>query len=62
MVVLYAFYHFGKPPGETIGSIFGGYILGVIAMYTRSVMGGVLLHVGIAWLMDGFAFLQKNMH
>ena len=60
MVVLYAFYHFGKPPGETVGSIFGGYILGVIAFYTRSILGGVLLHVGVAWLMDGFAFLQKD--
>jgi hypothetical protein len=60
MVVLYAFYHFGKPPGEAIGSVFGGYILGVIAFYTRSILGGVLIHVGVAWIMDGFAFLQKN--
>ena len=36
MVVVYAMVHFGKPPGETLGSIFGGYILGVLACETRS--------------------------
>lgn len=32
MAVTYAFYHFGKPAGETISSVFGGYILGIIAL------------------------------
>jgi hypothetical protein len=58
MVVTYAFLHFGKPLGETIGSIFGGYILGVIALYSRSIWGGIAIHLGIAWLMETFAFLQ----
>ncbi len=59
MVVLYAFYHFGKPAGEAISSIFGGYILGVIAFQTRSIFGGIIVHVGLAWMMELFAFLQK---
>lgn len=60
MAVLYAFIHFGKPAGETVSSIFGGYILGVIALYSRSVLGGVYIHMGIAWLMEIVAFGKKN--
>ncbi|MGK7391565.1 MAG: CPBP family intramembrane glutamic endopeptidase [Candidatus Cyclobacteriaceae bacterium M2_1C_046] len=60
MVVLYCFYHFGKPEGEAISSIFGGYILGVIAYETRSIFGGVLIHIGIAWIMEALGFWQNN--
>ena len=62
MVVTYAFLHFGKPAGETISSIFGGYILGVIAFESRSVFGGVLIHVGVAWLMELAAYVQKEFY
>ena len=62
MVVTYAFLHFGKPLGETISSIFGGYILGVIAYQSRSVFGGVLIHVGVAWLMELAAYVQKEFY
>lgn len=58
MTVTYAFLHFGKPLGETIGSIFGGYILGVIAFQSRSIWGGVAIHLGVAWLMEIVAFIQ----
>lgn len=61
MIVTYACIHFGKPLGETISSLFGGYLLGVLALYTRSIWGGLLIHLGIAWLMDGAAFLQKGL-
>ncbi|MEM9672056.1 MAG: CPBP family intramembrane glutamic endopeptidase [Bacteroidota bacterium] len=60
MVVTYAFLHFGKSAGETVSSIFGGYILGVIAYQSRSVFGGVLIHVGVAWLMELSAYIQKS--
>jgi len=59
MVVTYAFLHFGKPLGETIGAVFGGYILGVIALHTRNIWGGVAIHLGVAWLMELAAWLQK---
>ena len=59
MVVAYASIHFGKPLGETISSVFGGYLLGVLALYTRSIWGGLLIHLSIAWGMDGAAFLQQ---
>jgi hypothetical protein len=58
MVITYAFLHFGKPLGETIGSVFGGYILGVIALRTGSIWGGIAIHLGVAWLMELAAFLQ----
>ncbi len=60
MVVTYAVLHFGKPVGEAIGSIFGGYILGVIALHTRNIWGGVAIHLGVAWLMELAAWLQKS--
>ncbi|ELR73488.1 caax amino terminal protease family [Fulvivirga imtechensis AK7] len=58
MVVTYCFLHFGKPAGEAISSIFGGYILGVIAYETRSIFGGVIIHVGVAWMMEFFAWMN----
>ena len=58
MAVTYAFLHFGKPLPETIASIFGGYLLGIIAYYSRSIFAGCLIHICIAYLMDGLAYLQ----
>lgn len=60
MAVVYCVLHFGKPAGEAISSIFGGYILGVVAYETRSIWGGIIVHMGIAWLMEALAFVQKN--
>ncbi|MDA0194784.1 MAG: CPBP family intramembrane metalloprotease [Bacteroidetes bacterium] len=59
MVGSYCFLHFGKPLGETITSIFGGYVLGIISYYTRNIWGGIWIHVGVAWLMELFAWLQR---
>lgn len=58
MVALYCYLHFGKPLGEAVGSIFGGTILGIITYYSRSIWGGLLIHLGIAYLMDLFAVIQ----
>lgn len=59
MASVYCFLHFGKPMGEAISSIFGGYLLGIVAYETRGIWGGVIVHVGIAWLMEIVAFTQK---
>jgi hypothetical protein len=59
MAVLYCFLHFGKPAAEAISSIAGGYILGVVAYETKSIWGGVIIHMGIAWTMEAVAFIQK---
>jgi hypothetical protein len=58
MVSCYAYLHFGKPMAEAIGSIFGGYILGVLAIRTGSIWGGCLVHIGIALSMDALAIFQ----
>lgn len=58
MVSVYVFLHFGKPMGETISAFFGGYILGVLAYTTRHIWGGVLLHAGIALIMESMGLFQ----
>jgi hypothetical protein len=52
MALFYCTIHFGKPIGECISSYFGGIILGVITYHTRSILGGLMVHLGIAWLME----------
>ncbi|HET6273304.1 MAG TPA: CPBP family intramembrane glutamic endopeptidase [Bacteroidota bacterium] len=52
MVAVYAFIHFEKPLLEAISSIFGGLVLGVIAHRTKSIYGGIILHLGVAYLME----------
>lgn len=52
MAAMYVFIHFGKPAGETISSFFGGTILGIIAYETRSIYGGIIVHCGIAYMME----------
>jgi len=58
MVSTYAFIHFGKPLGETISAVFGGYILGIIAYRTKHIWGGCIIHIGIALLMEMMGFIQ----
>lgn len=52
MAALYCAIHFGKPLAECISSFFGGMLLGIISFRTGSVMGGLVLHLGIGWLME----------
>ncbi len=59
MVCLYAFLHFEKPMGEAISSIFGGYLLGIFAYYSKNIWGGVFVHMGVALLMELVAGLMK---
>ncbi len=61
MVAFYAFTHFEKPLAEALGSVFGGWALGVIAYRTRSVAGGVVIHLGVAYLMEAAAILQRAL-
>lgn len=58
MAALYLSVHFGKPLAETISSFFGGYILGVLTLHSRHIYGGMIVHLGIALLMEIFAFMQ----
>lgn len=53
----YCCIHLGKPMPEAISSFFGGLLLGIISYHTRSIWGGLLIHVGIAWLMEITAYI-----
>ncbi len=55
MIVPYCMIHYGKPLPETLGAIGAGVILGTLAMRTKSIWGGVLIHVGVAVTMDVLA-------
>lgn len=52
MACFYCTIHFGKPLGECISSYFGGLLLGIVSYHTRSIWGGLIVHLGIAWLME----------
>lgn len=52
MACFYCTIHFGKPMGECISSFFGGLILGIVIYHTRTIFGGLMVHLGIAWLME----------
>jgi hypothetical protein len=61
MAIFYCTIHFGKPLGECISSYFGGMILGVVSYHTRSIIGGFMVHVGIAWLMEFGGYIGKEL-
>lgn len=50
--VFYCVVHFGRPLGECVSSFFGGVLLGMLALRTRSIYPGVLLHLLLAWGME----------
>ena len=52
MAAFYCTIHFGKPLGECITSFSGGLALGVLAYRTRSILGGLIVHLGLAWMME----------
>jgi hypothetical protein len=60
MALFYCTIHFGKPLGECVSSYFGGIILGVITFHTRSIFGGLMVHLGIAWLMELGGYLGNT--
>jgi len=46
------FAHFGKPPIEALGSIFGGVIIGLLAIRVRSIWPCVIIHSFMQLWMD----------
>lgn len=59
MAAFYCTIHFGKPLLECISSYFGGIILGVIVYRTRSIWGGLITHLGVAWLMELAGYIAR---
>lgn len=61
MACYYCAIHFGKPVAECISSYFGGLLLGIIIFNTRTIWGGLFVHLGIAWLMEVAGYIGKEM-
>jgi hypothetical protein len=61
MALVYCVGHLGKPVGECVSSLFGGYFLGVVAYRYRSILIGVLLHVSLAMSMELVSYLARTL-
>lgn len=61
MACFYCTIHFGKPLGECISSYFGGLLLGIVSYNTRSIYGGLMVHLGIAWLMEVGGYIGNSL-
>jgi len=60
VATLYCTFHFGKPVVETASSFLGGTILGLLSLRTQSLYGGILIHAGIALMMEAASFAQQQ--
>lgn len=60
MIVPYMMIHLSKPWLEATGAIFFGLFLGVLAFRSRSIWGGVAVHISIALSMDIAALIQTK--
>lgn len=60
MCVPYLMIHFPKLWLEATGAILFGLFLGILALRSRSIWGGVLVHAGIAVSMDIASLLRQN--
>ncbi len=60
MCVPYLMIHFPKLWLEATGAILFGLFLGILALRSRSIWGGVMVHAGVALSMDMAALMQKG--
>jgi membrane protease YdiL (CAAX protease family) len=60
MAVPYCMIHFGKPYLEAHGAIVAGIVLGSLAMRTRSIYAGFLVHITVAFMMDFLALWRRG--
>jgi membrane protease YdiL (CAAX protease family) len=51
-MVPYCMIHYPKPPLEAFAAIVAGVVLGEVAYRTRSIAGGVIVHIGVAATME----------
>jgi membrane protease YdiL (CAAX protease family) len=56
----YGVIHYGKPFPEALGAIVAGAALGTLALRTRSIAGGAILHASVATSMDLLALFRKG--
>lgn len=60
MMIPYVMIHYGKPILECFAAIIAGVVLGTLAMRTRSIWAGFLIHVSVALSMDIAAIWQTH--
>jgi membrane protease YdiL (CAAX protease family) len=60
MCVPYCMIHFGKPYLEANGAIVAGIVLGSLAMKTKSIYAGFLVHITVAVSMDVLALSHRH--
>jgi membrane protease YdiL (CAAX protease family) len=60
MVIPYCMIHFGKPFAEVLAAIPAGIVLGALALRTRSIWPGALLHIAVGWAMDALSLWQQQ--
>ena len=60
MVVPYCMIHYHKPIAEVLGAILAGTVLGTLALRTRSIWAGVVIHVCVAVTMDLLAMAHTG--
>jgi membrane protease YdiL (CAAX protease family) len=60
MCVPYCMIHYGKPYLEAAGAVVAGVALGSLAMRTKSIYSGFLVHVTVALMMDLLALANRN--
>ncbi|HLV64648.1 MAG TPA: CPBP family intramembrane glutamic endopeptidase [Polyangiaceae bacterium] len=60
MAVPYCMIHYGKPYLEAHGALVAGVVLGSLAMQTRSIYAGFLVHVVVAFSMDFLALARRS--
>jgi len=60
MAVPYCMIHYGKPYLEAHGAIIAGVVLGSLAMKTRSIYAGFIVHITVAGVMDYLALSSRN--
>lgn len=60
MALPYCMIHYGKPYLEAHGAIVAGVVLGSLAMRTRSIYAGFLLHITVAVSMDLLSLYKRG--
>lgn len=60
MAMPYCMIHYGKPYLEAHGAIVAGIFLGSLAMKTRSIYAGFLVHITVALLMDLLSLYNRG--
>jgi membrane protease YdiL (CAAX protease family) len=56
----YGIMHHNKPFAEALGAVLAGAVLGLMALRSRSIAGGALLHIAVATSMDMLALWRKG--